>query len=64
MSSSYEMGEHFPERGAGTIPAAPPIDEVIWVACSWCAGQRRYIREGFVYTCHRCMGIGEVPIRT
>jgi hypothetical protein len=67
MSSSYEMGEHFPSRDAGTLTSLPDVT-VIWVPCGWCWSQRReFIQtdEGWHWRpCTRCMGIGSIPIRS
>jgi hypothetical protein len=59
VSSSWEMGEHFP-TGPGTIPASLPDVELIWVTCGWCLGQRRYVEAGAIYVCPTCMGLGEI----
>jgi hypothetical protein len=62
VSSSWEMGEHFP-TGPGTVPANLPDVELIWVTCGWCWGQRQTWHDsgmGYVAeACPACMGLGE-----
>jgi uncharacterized Fe-S cluster-containing radical SAM superfamily protein len=66
MSSSYEMGEHFPSRDAGTLTADPTV---LWVTCGWCWGQRQTWEWNkraeclTPTTCPTCLGLGEIATR-
>jgi hypothetical protein len=69
VSSSYSMGEHFPERSAGTIAHTPTEPAVLWVTCGYCAGQRQtwtWNKRAECYVpaqCPTCLGLGEVATR-